>query len=49
MGNLGFYSDLTLIVLDLFLGSSMDIFGRKALSLVGFAMAALALTLMPLC
>ena len=49
VGNLGFYSDLTLIVLDLLLGTSMDIFGRKGVSLVGFALASLALTMMPSC
>ena len=49
IGNLGFYANLTLIVLDLFLGSSMDIFGRKALSLFGFFVASIALISMPLC
>ena len=36
-------------MLDLLLGTSMDIFGRKGVSLVGFALASLALTMMPSC
>ena len=49
VGNLGFYSDLTLIVLNVLLGTLMDIFGRKGVSLVGFTLASMALVMMPLC
>ena len=49
VGNLGFYADITVVLLDLILGSLMDLFGRKALSLVGFAIAGVAQIIMPIC
>ena len=49
VGNLGFYADITVVLLDLVLGYLMDLFGRKALSLGGFAIAGGAQIILPLC
>ena len=49
VGNLGFYADITVVLLDLVLGLMMDFFGRKALSLCGFIIAGTAQIVMPLC
>jgi len=46
-GTLGFYSDLMLVSCELILGYSMDLFGRKGLSLAGYLIAAAALITIP--
>ena len=47
VGNLGFYSDISVVLLDLILGSLMDLFGRKYLSLTGFIIAGAAQIIIP--
>ena len=49
VGNLGFYADITVVLLDLVLGYAMDLFGRKTLSLTGFIIAGAAQIIMPVC
>ena len=39
VGDLGFYADIAVVLLDLVLGYLMDLFGRKILSLGGFILA----------
>jgi hypothetical protein len=47
MGDIGFYAEWTIIAMDLFLGTILDIFGRKYPTIIGFILAGLSIILIP--
>lgn len=47
VGNLGFYSEIFVIVFTLFLGTIMDFLGRKWPTIIGFWIAGALLIALP--
>ena len=47
-GNLGFFSDIGVLFTELTMGTAMDLFGRKGITVVGIILAGISLVCMPL-